>query len=576
SSITYPQFLHAECPPGSMPPRTVSYDYTRGYLSAVPSYASAVSYQLGGMVKSVTHANGVTENITPAPANLSRPGSIATSGVADGNSWSTGTYVYDGAGNIKSIGEQTFRYDGLNRLVHGEVNLGGDDPLVQSASYDNYGNLTALSTAGMNLATAVGTNRLVAGTYDAAGNLTDIVQNGVDFDYRYDALNMMTSLQSTNDQARIFIYDADDERLVTFDCVGTTQCSQDSRTTFTVRDLDGRVLRVFEDLPGEPWTWERDYVYRGSQLLASVEPDTSGGERTLHLHLDHLGTPRQVTGPGAIEVSRHHYFPFGDEATDPLQDEVALKFTGHERDENGGAGVLDYMHARYCSPVLGRFASIDPILSADPAKPQSWNKYSYAASNPLRFIDPTGLYICEGAETDCLFVADAVNAIEDAIIGLSDASEAEMLALQQALEFFGNPGEENGVVIVISEVEGGSMSARYNRRKRLNRINVTLDLYDVQVEGSAAHRAELAAGLVHEADHGLQQRQLGRMWGDLETVIGAEITATSRQAIVYRGLKHPSSTGMWSPKNGYDFNAILKWSESSVASFCRTSKACSR
>ncbi len=36
---------------------------------------------------------------------------------------------------------------------------------------------------------------------------------------------------------------------------------------------------------------------------------------------------------------------------------------GHERDGNGssGVGMLDYMHARYCSPALGRFQSPDPV-----------------------------------------------------------------------------------------------------------------------------------------------------------------------------------------------------------------------
>ena len=123
-----------------------------------------------------------------------------------------------------------------------------------------------------------------------------------------------------------------------------------------------------------------------------MEPKADGGVARTHLHLDHLGTPRQITDETGSAVALHSYYPFGSEATDPSQDEVELKFTGHERDESGsgGAGMLDYMHARYCSPGLGRFLSIDPVASGKPQDPQSWNKLSYGLNNPTKFVDPDG------------------------------------------------------------------------------------------------------------------------------------------------------------------------------------------
>ena len=51
--------------------------------------------------------------------------------------WQTGLYVYDGAGNIKSIGTDQFRYDGLGRLVSGTAGAGRS----QTATYDPFGNL---------------------------------------------------------------------------------------------------------------------------------------------------------------------------------------------------------------------------------------------------------------------------------------------------------------------------------------------------------------------------------------------------------------------------------------------------
>jgi RHS repeat-associated protein len=49
----------------------------------------------------------------------------------------------------------------------------------------------------------------------------------------------------------------------------------------------------------------------------------------------------------------------------------------------------DYMHARYYSPNLGRFMSVDPI-GGTVGSSQSWNRYSYVNNNPLGLVDPNG------------------------------------------------------------------------------------------------------------------------------------------------------------------------------------------
>jgi RHS repeat-associated protein len=92
-------------------------------------------------------------------------------------------------------------------------------------------------------------------------------------------------------------------------------------------------------------------------------------------------------------VAYHVYYPFGEEATAFDQDTIREKFTGHERDLGNLSGAgddLDYMHARFCSPVTGRFLSADP-LDGNPRFPQSWNRYAYVKGGPLRYSDPDGL-----------------------------------------------------------------------------------------------------------------------------------------------------------------------------------------
>jgi RHS repeat-associated protein len=70
-------------------------------------------------------------------------------------------------------------------------------------------------------------------------------------------------------------------------------------------------------------------------------------------------------------------------------------------DTAGHLDYVDYMHARYYTPMMGRFLSVDPGKDWDPMKPQSWNMYAYTRNNPINGIDPDG----EAVET----VWDVVN-----------------------------------------------------------------------------------------------------------------------------------------------------------------------
>jgi RHS repeat-associated protein len=490
ASQTYPDCI-AYCSPST--PRSVSYTYTDGRVTAVPGFATSITYYLNGMVNTVAHSNGVVFTQALDSSGMARPLSFSA---AKGSSlWSSGAYAYDGAGNVKQIGTGYFQYDGVSRLLSGTVNASatGSLPRTQSASYDAFGNIQTLTTNGtlQNTPTSGATNHLSSGLYDDAGNLTTF--NGAT--YQYDGLDSLKRMTNGGEDW-IYIYDADDERFWSYRVGG-------GGSIWTLRGLDGKVLRNYD--AHVSWSTFEDYIYREGQLLAGFQ--TSGVQR--HFDLDHLGTPRLITDASGVGTY-HAYYPFGQEATAFNLDTEKMKFTGHERDlANAGSAAddLDYMHARHACPLTGRFMSLDngPV---DMKRPQNWNRYAYVQNNPSNWTDPTGnvvdlsplspgqrarLFASLAALTGDIYESDKNNLLGVASYGDKGSRTAslfvrELIAATQSWVVApqnGNPGFNFG-----GRVEG--------------RREIWLDFSDLaQLDYGKVPSATFAAGsiFIHEALH---------------------------------------------------------------------------
>ncbi len=332
-------------------------------------------------------------------------------------SWTTGTYAYDGAGNVKAIGansdgrNNTFVYDPVSRLTSGSANYAAPNA-SQAYEYDVYGNMTKVTTTPLggaaserNFVIQASTNHINDGVvlYDIAGNVTRDSANS----YTYDSFNSVT-LKTGNVQES-YLYTADDQRIAVGNGAGWT---------FSFRGPDGLVLRQYYyplyDLTyagSADWSWTEDFVYREGQMLGGERPLGEGGRR--HYHLDHLGTPRLMTAQSAALMARHDYLPFGEEVT-PLRAELdagydridPMHFTGHERDFGNTIGAtadyIDYMHARYYNANAGRFLSADPELDShrNSKNPGKWNRYTYVLNNPLLLLDASGRQEAAGFALD--------------------------------------------------------------------------------------------------------------------------------------------------------------------------------
>jgi RHS repeat-associated protein len=69
-------------------------------------------------------------------------------------------------------------------------------------------------------------------------------------------------------------------------------------------------------------------------------------------------------------------------------------FTGEGFDYMTLGNPIDYFPERRYRPNQGRWLTPDPAGTdaADPVNPQSWNRYAYVMNDPLRNVDPDGLF----------------------------------------------------------------------------------------------------------------------------------------------------------------------------------------
>lgn len=397
SSVTYPLLKACETCTAVLagPARMVTMDYVQGMLVRLPGYASSITYHPSGAIKQVIHVNRPgdptkdTKDLFEAdPHSLPRAASITTT-FANASSWFM-DLDYDAAGNVTKAGGQTYLYDKVHRLV--EASISG---AIQTFAYDANGNLVNFN--GTPLSITPSTNRLaVPGTtYDRAGNVltwTDPRRPTLPATYEWDAALMLVHHKDPR-QGKIFVYDANDERVASIDYVSA---NPEIIETWTARGLENEPLRDFvrrrtKDNATLSWAW-RDLLHRDGVLLAEASGTGVTGETEVrHVHVDHLGSVRRVSGRDGVVLEQREFYPYGQEIGEKSSG-TRIRFAGHERDNNGALdpfGDLDYMHARYYGMMIGRFLSVDPV-EGSAASPQSWNRYAYSRNNPASLYDPDG------------------------------------------------------------------------------------------------------------------------------------------------------------------------------------------
>ncbi len=276
-------------------------------------------------------------------------------------------YSYDQFGNLsqfKDNNEETnYTYDLLNRLKLVE---GGTS---ETFDFDPANNLLAAGESNTS-GTAKGNRLRMQGDrkfqYDPRGNL--IQENrGKDgkicTQYKYDLHNQLVEVEKQGQTTR-YQYDPLGRRISKQDSFGTTRYLWAG---------DQMVQEVRNNI-------KKTYVYEPESFrpVALVQDD-----QVFHYHLDHLGTPKELTSDTGRVVWQAQYHTYGNVAKMAVCEvENNLRFQGQYFDEETG---LHYNRHRYYNPNSGQFISQDPIGLLGGV-----NNYQYVP-NPTGWVDPFGL-----------------------------------------------------------------------------------------------------------------------------------------------------------------------------------------
>jgi RHS repeat-associated protein len=470
-------------------------------------------------------------------------------------------YAPDGnviSANDNVNGNWTYAYDPFNRLVGSNQNSGQS---VYSYVYDITGNRwqqngphsMIISFTGNN---STNNNRMDGYSYDAAGNLLNDGVHG----YTYDAENRLTQVDAGG--TATYVYDATGRRI---------RKSAGGASVDYLYDTSGHEIAEVNSSGG----WNRGEVYAGGTHLATYNNGT-----TYFSHRDWLGTERvrsNISGAACETISS---LPFGDgqAISGSCGDPTPMHFTGKERDPESG---LDNFGARYFGSSPGRFTRPDPIMFSKQklGDPQQWNMYSYARNNPLRFLDPTGKYVCNGTSDQCKAIKSALDNVQKAANALKQGSD-ERKALEKVLSFYGKEGDKNSVKVAFRDLKGKAEAETSTSRSFFGlgskTTTITFDLNQIHHDfsvGGHDEPAETAAVTAHEGQHGINGRQNGVSNGRAAIFLD-ELGAFRTQSYVNFGLDVDSAYGLWSNSKGFDFgNAIINAGRATQVD-CEDNKAC--
>ncbi|XAY07766.1 hypothetical protein DSM112329_04656 [Paraconexibacter sp. AEG42_29] len=328
-------------------------------------------------------------------------------------------YTYDLVGNVKRLnndlpplpagatsiapGYQNYTYDDSHRLAAADGFYTEPNSKTRkyttALTYDLAGNLASRQQTDQRIGPGTSTSTLAPTSYSRT--------------YTYDPA---TAHRVKTSAGRTLTYDADGNltgwavssfglaRKLTWDTAGTMRSAADRQTATYVYDAEGQ-LAIQTGPVGRPVFVNPWYtvdttankltknIFAGrerllTKIVAPTQPEL--GQRWLHTDLQ--GSVTVITDDKGAVRQHTEYFPGGEPwIVDGPETSVSYQYAGTH---TSLAGDMVNLGVRWYDPRDSLFTAPDPLLADDPAAviedPRLLPAYTYAESNPLRFVDPAG------------------------------------------------------------------------------------------------------------------------------------------------------------------------------------------
>jgi RHS repeat-associated protein len=362
--------------------KTVTYTYTpSNQLSTVTDWNSQTTTYLYD--NDAQLATKTLPNTIKATYTYDANGNLSTLDYKKGTAAFTNyAYTRDSAGNVTEEDEtkangthvyNDYAYDAADQLTFNDAPTD-----TYHYTYDDVGNMaTAQNASGTSTNTYDNDNRLTSKTapgtrsltYDAQGN--EITDTGKSLGYNFD--NQLKTYASGG-LTTTYVYDATGNR------IDKTQSGTGAVNYQYVNAGNNTVLQAKNLTAGT----SQYYLYGAEQIS---QGDASSSSRQYPI-TDGMGTVRYLTNSSGSTVTSgtFAYDAYGKQ----ISGSATLSNYMYQSEQKDGESSLIFLRARYYDPSIGRFTSQDP-LGGDMGNPASQNGYNYANSNPINFVDPSGL-----------------------------------------------------------------------------------------------------------------------------------------------------------------------------------------
>jgi RHS repeat-associated protein len=404
---------------GGLPAETLRYGYNDlgmlTSLSGTGSYVTDARYLQTGQLAAVTQTDGGGKSViqyytyehgTARLAEHQVVADIPTVVAAETH------YSYDPAGNITAVADtlahdnagpddtQCLRYDYLRRLSDAWTPASGNCAAAPSAAALGgpapYWSTFALDPTGSRTSTV---DRTTAGTSTSSyayptgpsthlpHTLSSVTTTGATprtSSYGYDPAGNTTTRSVTGRPTQTLSWNANGQLAQVADSTGSTSYTYTAGgDRLLTRDRAGATLTLGGtqcSAAGSAVSCTRLYDFGAAGTVGVRTPAGLFWQAT-----DHQGTPQYSFRAADLAQAQRRTTPFGTERGGSVAWPSTAGFVNGSKDPTG----LTHLGAREYDPALGRFASVDPLVTVE--DPQSWHGYAYADNTPVTSSDPTGL-----------------------------------------------------------------------------------------------------------------------------------------------------------------------------------------